>query len=72
MRMTYLRKPDNMKRGNPDTEKISTLEVQRKALKPAIPDAPLIPEGEDEASLQRHNKKLKDESKKTNPSKNVV
>ncbi len=72
MRMAYLRKPDSEKRYNPSKEKNSPDVVHQKVVKPAIPAAPFIPEGEDEASLQRHYKKLKDELKRTTPSKNIV
>ena len=47
MRMAYLRKPDDKKR----EEKCPDV-VCPKSMKPSIPVAPLIPEGEDEASLQ--------------------
>ena len=69
MRMAYLRKPDNKKRGNPSKE-------GRKYLtpKPVMPStsSPLIPVGKDEASQQRHEKILKAEMKKANPNKQTV
>ncbi len=39
---------------------------------PAAPIASLLPFGEDEASLQRHKKRLKDEMKKVSPNRQIV
>lgn len=65
MRMGYLRKPE--KRGNP-----SKRHPIQKEVKPDSTFVPLIPDGEDEASLQRHKKKLKEEMKKVSPSKTAL
>ena len=39
---------------------------------PAAPIAPLLPDSEDEASQQRHKKKLKDEMKRVSPNRQIV
>lgn len=72
MRLAYLRKPDDMKRGNPSKEK-------RKVFTPdkvKMPTSPVptctLTCGEDEASLIRHTKMLKSEMKKVNPNKQIV
>ena len=70
--MAYLRKPTTKKRGDPSKKKSPANNILPKIIKPSIPFAPLIPEGEDEASLERHLKKLKEEMKRPTPSKNIV
>lgn len=70
MRMAYLRKPDNLKRGNPSNK--SGTSAPAKKVMPAAPIVSLSPIGEDEASLQRHKKKLKDEMKRVSPNKQIV
>ena len=67
--MAYLRKPDNMKRGNPSKEHRvpSTVKVTMPTM-----IVPTLPCGEDEASQTRHMKMLKNEAKKVNPNKQIV
>ena len=70
MRMSYLRRPEGKKRGNPCKESKKTIQFA-KSVMPVIPDAPLLPTGEDEASQQRHLRMLKSEMKKVNPNKQI-
>ena len=57
MRMSYLRKPDNMKQGNPSKEERKMVPIARPCM-PAVPVNFLVPVGEDEASQLRHEKVL--------------
>ena len=69
--MAYLRKPDNKKRGNPSQESGRILFSAKKVM-PAARIAPLLTDSEDEASQQRHKKKLKDEMKRVSPNRQIV
>ena len=71
MRMAYLRKPEDKKRGNPDKEKRTPAPPQ-KAVKPSTGVVPMLPTGEDDASQQRHLKLLQAEMKKVNPNKHII
>lgn len=69
--MAYLRKPADMKRGNPIKEKRKPAPVMKPTM-PTILAANLVTIGEDEASQSRHLKVLKVELKKVNPNKRIV
>lgn len=71
MRMAYLRKPGDMKRGNPSKDK-RRIQPKDKARMPSAPTVSPLPCGEDKASLQRHCQMLKAEMKKVTPNKQVL
>lgn len=64
MRMAYLRKPDDIKRGNPSKEKRKVVANDQPRM-PTAPAAPLYMCGEDDASIARHGKMLTSEMKKS-------
>ena len=72
MRMAYLRKPDDQKRGNPKKEKRNPAPPQKVIMPSASSDVPILPVGEDDASQQRHLKLLQTEMKKVNPNKQIT
>ncbi len=72
--MSYLRKPEGHKRGDP-TKKIVKPGASTTSSKPHLPTQPDQPQqsvGEDAMSMKRHYKKLQAEQKKANPNKAIV
>lgn len=68
--MAYLRRPDDMKRGDRSKEKHKVYSPTVKMPTARVPM--LLPCGEDDASLTRHMNVLKHELKKINPNKESV
>lgn len=71
MRMAYLRKPDDMKRGNPLKDKRKVVANDQPRM-PTAPATPLYMCGEDDASIARHCKMLTSEMKRVNPNRQVI
>ncbi len=70
MRMSYLRKPEGMKRGTP--KPCDGVKKTLEPAKPVMPSSPLLmtesmPIREDEGSMKRHYARMEKELKRVNP-----
>ena len=71
MRMAYLRKPSDRKRGDPTKQHLQPFKIQNKTM-PYSPNLRSDFQVEDEASMKRHLKLLQMEFKKVVPNRQIT
>ena len=71
MRMAYLRKPSDRKRGDPTKQHLQPFKIQNKTM-PYSPNLHSDFQVEDEASMKRHLKLLQMEFKKVVPNRQIT